>query len=267
MLKQFLCLLLSKFYSKQENELIGHQALPSSQRVTLFTDKSVGDWGTVAQGVAAFDGYLNLTANGTQSGASLVLGTSCLTSCLLYPFATAGANSWVPIAKGDSWRVVGSFSTNISLSLCRTIGGGYKRLIQLVRRASICLSPSSNCLQKRFSRVDTKTLPFKSEGKTRAKSLLLLQTLLNGAIQLRHQVTLPFVFRRLKIRGSELIMSLQECPISQITTGHGSSQRFQSKKETLSFSGYLPKLMFQRLRAGLFLVFVNLKLNKGGATC
>lgn len=35
MLKNVLSLLLSKFYSKQESELVGHQAMPSSSVVRL----------------------------------------------------------------------------------------------------------------------------------------------------------------------------------------------------------------------------------------
>ena len=125
MLKSLLSLLLSKFYSKQESELVGHQALPSTSKTTLFTNKSITNWGTVASGVAASDGFLKLQSNGSGSiRASLFIRTPSLTSISQYPFETADVATWVPIAKGESWEVQGSDSTSISLYLFKTIGGG-----------------------------------------------------------------------------------------------------------------------------------------------
>ena len=268
MLKSLLSLLLSKFYSKTESELVAHQAFPGQESQTLFYGEEVDSWATVGTGVAPFDGYLQLKAQGKAIDGIVEVSGSTVTTAVQFPWATATVTGWTKVAKGETWIVEGCCAQNISLEIFKTIGGGYKALKRFVLQGDgLCLSLSFNCLQKRFSRVDTKTLPFKSEGRTRAKSQLLLQTFLNGAIRLRHQVMSLFEFRRLRIRGSELIMSLPGCPISQITTGHGRLQRFQSKKETLSFSDYRPRLMFQRLRAGLLLAFVNLKLNKGGATC
>ncbi len=129
MLKNVLSLLLSKFYSKQESELVGHQALPASSYTTLFTNKSITSWGDVASGVAANDGYLKLQSNGSGSTtASLMVVTPRLTSIIQYPFGTAGGSAWVPIAKGDAWKVQGSDSTSIALYLYKTIGGGVKLL-------------------------------------------------------------------------------------------------------------------------------------------
>lgn len=269
MLKQWLSLLLSKFYSKQESDLVGHQAMPSENKIVLTPAVlEASHWMDMLNATAVSDGYVVAQASSTaQSGFLAIRQNPNQTIVTGTGEVSQAPTLTLPISKGASFTVLGDKVKNLSVWFVPIIGGGYKRFIQLVRRTSICLSPSFNCLQKRFSRVDTKTLPFKSEGRTRAKSQLLLQTFLNGAIQLRHQVTLPFGFRRLKIRGSELIMSLPGCPISPIITGHGRLQRFQSKKETRSFSDYLPRLMFQRLRAGLLLAFVNLKLNKGGATC
>ena len=46
MLKNILSLLLSKFYSKQESEAVGHQAMPSTQNVALTpTTTSIDGWG------------------------------------------------------------------------------------------------------------------------------------------------------------------------------------------------------------------------------
>lgn len=129
MLKNILSLLLSKFYSKQESEAVGHQALPASSYTTLFTNKTITSWGAVASGVAANDGYLKLQSNGSGSTtAALMVMTPHLTSVIQYPFETAGISAWVPIAKGETWKVQGSDSTSINLYLYKTIGGGYNLL-------------------------------------------------------------------------------------------------------------------------------------------
>lgn len=41
MLKNILSLLLSRFYSKQESELVGHQAMPSTNNVILTPTTTV----------------------------------------------------------------------------------------------------------------------------------------------------------------------------------------------------------------------------------
>lgn len=125
MLKNVLSLLLSKFYSKQESELVGHQAMPSGASTTLLSNAAVSDWVTVSSGVAASDGYLVLTAkNAGNAGASLTLNVGGVArQSLTYPFISAGGNASVPIGKGDSWELSGSYSENITLKLFKTIGG------------------------------------------------------------------------------------------------------------------------------------------------
>lgn len=125
MLKNVLSLLLSRFYSKKESGEVAHQSFPSTGRTTLFTDKTASSWGNVAEGIAAYDGYLKLQSNGSGSTtASLMVVTPRLTSIIQYPFGTAGGSAWVPIAKGETWKVQGSDSTSITLYLYKTIGGG-----------------------------------------------------------------------------------------------------------------------------------------------
>lgn len=126
MLKNILSLLLSRFYSKQESELVGHQAMPSGTSTTLLSNAAISDWGTVSSGVAAADGYLVLTAkNAGNEGASLSLnvGGAAMQS-LTYPFVGAVSNTSAPIGKGDSWTLIGSYSDSITLRLYKTIGGG-----------------------------------------------------------------------------------------------------------------------------------------------
>lgn len=158
MLKNILSLLLSKFYSKQESEAVGHQALPASSYTTLFTNKTITSWGAVASGVAANDGYLKLQSNGSGSTtAALMVMTPRLTSVIQYPFETAGISAWVPIAKGETWKVQGSDSTSINLYLYKTIGGGYK----LLKKYSLlgggqCLNSLSSSLRRSSCRINVR---------------------------------------------------------------------------------------------------------------
>lgn len=133
MLKNVLSLLLSRFYSKKESELVGHQALPSANGTYLFSNKSVSNWGTVSTGVAPYDGFLVLNANGdgTSDSASIFVATPCVKSMITFPFPSAGCSTWAPIAKGEAWAVQGSSAKQISLELCKTIGGGIKLLRNL----------------------------------------------------------------------------------------------------------------------------------------
>ena len=150
MLKNILSLLLSKFYSNEESEAVGHQALPASSYTTLFTNKTITSWGAVASGVAANDGYLKLQSKGSgRATASLSVMPPRLTYVIQYPFETAGSYAWVPIAKGETWEVQGSDSTSINLYLYKTIGGGYQTLKKLILQGGgLCLNSLSSSLRK-----------------------------------------------------------------------------------------------------------------------
>ena len=134
MLKNVLSLLLSRFYSKKESELVGHQALPSANGTYLFSNKSVSNWGTVSTGVAPYDGFLVLNANGdgTSDSASIFVATPCVKSMITFPFPSAGCSTWAPIAKGEAWAVQGSSAKQISLELCKTIGGSWRGGVNLL---------------------------------------------------------------------------------------------------------------------------------------
>ena len=127
MLKQLIQRLLDSRTTPSE---AGHSAMPGSVHTTLLSNASVSDWGTVSTGTAADDGYLVLTAkNGGNEGASLSLNVNGVArQSLTYPFAGAGGNAFTPIAKGSTWALIGSSSTEITLKLFKTIGGGITTL-------------------------------------------------------------------------------------------------------------------------------------------
>lgn len=129
MLKNTLSLLLSKFYSKKESELVGHQAMPSTQNVALTpTTTSIDDWGAVYNGVAPTDGFacIRFTADTATCIASAqtqnvnvfttpqVVGDILLCAC--------------PIAKGQVFTLCARQAKNIECWFTKTIGGGYQAL-------------------------------------------------------------------------------------------------------------------------------------------
>ena len=152
MLKSLLSLLLSKFYSKKESGEVAHQALPSTNGTYLFSNKSVSNWGTVSTGVAPYDGFLVLNANGdgTSDSASIFVSTPCVKSMITFPFPSGGCSTWAPIAKGEAWAVQGSNAKQISLELCKTIGGGYQTLKKLILQGGglCCLKHSYSSLRR-----------------------------------------------------------------------------------------------------------------------
>lgn len=124
MLKNILSLLLSKFYSKQESEAVGHQAMPSTQNVALTpTTTSIDGWGAVYNGVAPTDGFacIRFTADTATCIASAqtqyvnvfttpqVVGDILLCAC--------------PIAKGQVFTLCARQAKNIECWFTKTIGG------------------------------------------------------------------------------------------------------------------------------------------------
>lgn len=124
MLKSLLSLLLSKFYSKTESELVAHQAFPGRESQTLFYGKEVDSWATVGTGVAPFDGYLQLKAQGKAIDGAVGVSGSTVTTVVQFPRAEATVTGWTKVAKGETWNVEGSRAQNISLKIFKTIGGG-----------------------------------------------------------------------------------------------------------------------------------------------
>lgn len=125
MLKNILSLLLSKFYSKQESELVGHQAMPSAQNVALTpTTTSIDGWGALYTGVAPTDGFacIRFTADSATCIASAqsqnvgvfattqVVGDILMCAC--------------PIAKGQVFTLCAREAKNIECWFTKTIGVG-----------------------------------------------------------------------------------------------------------------------------------------------
>lgn len=120
MLKNILSLLLSKFYSKQENDTISHLATPTINNpvnVTLATDAN-------SVIVAPFDGYLNIET--TAEGNPTINVWEALW-CNSTPISPAQAKLFVPVTKGQriQYRITGTIS---QARFVRLVGGGYQTL-------------------------------------------------------------------------------------------------------------------------------------------
>ena len=125
MLKNILSLLLSRFYSKQESELVGHQAMPSTNNVILTPTTTVIDgWSSVFNGVAPTDGFacIRFTAD----------TATCITSAQttnINVFTTPQVVGDIllcacPVAKGQVFTLCARQAKNIECWFTKTIGGG-----------------------------------------------------------------------------------------------------------------------------------------------
>lgn len=155
MLKNILSLLLSRFYSKQESELVGHQAMPSTNNVILTPTTTVIDgWSSVFNGVAPTDGFacIRFTADTATCIASAqttninvfttpqVVGDILLCAC--------------PVAKGQVFTLCARQAKNIECWFTKTIGGGYQTLKNaLLQGGGLCLSHWYSSLQRNSYRT------------------------------------------------------------------------------------------------------------------
>lgn len=150
MLKNILSLLLSRFYSKQESELVGHQAMPSTNNVILTPTTTVIDgWSSVFNGVAPTDGFacIRFTADTATCIASAqttninvfttpqVVGDILLCAC--------------PVAKGQVFTLCARQAKNIECWFTKTIGGGVLLLKNdLLQGGGLCLKTWYSSLRR-----------------------------------------------------------------------------------------------------------------------
>lgn len=132
MLKNILSLLLSKFYSKQESELVGHQAMPSSTWTAISLSQTTSDnWAPIGSYTAPSDGYIQLQGEATADASQLAIRTEnngevrgsfiCRTV-----YQVSGVN--LVVAKGQTCLLLSSHSKNIKARFYQIIGGGIKLL-------------------------------------------------------------------------------------------------------------------------------------------
>lgn len=111
MLKNILSLLLSKFYSKQESEAVGHQAMPElSQYIDLTSNATTNVENTY---VAPTDGYFVCATKGGEWSGVNVWGTLDVG----VPGANGGGKFSMPVTKGSYVSLGGNHVKDVELRL------------------------------------------------------------------------------------------------------------------------------------------------------
>lgn len=133
MLKSLLSLLLSKFYSKQESEAVGHQAMPSPSNTVITPSKTeCTTWSDAHIGIAPADGYLYVTGRTTNTDGFLQI-SSDTTEIAATTFGNTDKDIRLlfPFAKGQAMKVTAKSLKSIYLRFSSSIGGGIKLLRNL----------------------------------------------------------------------------------------------------------------------------------------
>lgn len=126
MLKQWLSLLLSKFYSKQESDLVGHQAMPSENKIVLTPAVlEASHWMDMLNATAVSDGYVVAQASSTAQNGFLAIRQNPNQTVVT---GTGNVNQvpilTLPISKGMSFTVLGDKVKNLSVWFVPIIVGG-----------------------------------------------------------------------------------------------------------------------------------------------
>lgn len=135
MLKNILSLLLSKFYSKKESELVGHQATPSGSYVDFTLSKTEtntpGTTEEVLNTIAPCDGYLFARGRSLTENHRLLLVTRAGMYMNAYGKGITTQGS-VVVYKGENISVSASSMTDLKVRLYKFVGsvsgGGIKLL-------------------------------------------------------------------------------------------------------------------------------------------
>lgn len=143
MLKNTLSLLLSKFYSKKESELVGHQAMPSPSNtvITPSIKTECTTWSDAHIGIAPADGYLYVTGRTTNTDGFLQI-SSDTTEIAATTFGNTDKDIRLlfPLAKGQAMKVTAKSLKSIYLRFSSSIGGVSDLKNALLQGGGLCLS-------------------------------------------------------------------------------------------------------------------------------
>lgn len=178
MLKNILSLLLSRFYSKQENEAVAQQAMPSRSIVALVpTETSIDLWGVVFEGTAPTNGYASISFTASSD--------FCIASAQSYEAQTFSSPKvagdilrvMCPVAKGRKFILCARNAKNITCEFIETIGGGYQVLKNaLLQGGGLCLNSLSSSLRRSSCRVKDRGFNTQSVHHLRRSTSLSLKT-------------------------------------------------------------------------------------------
>lgn len=277
MLKNLMRLLLSKFYSKQESEAVGHQAMPSPSNtvITPSIKTECTTWSDAHIGIAPADGYLYVTGRTTNTDGFLQI-SSDTTEIAATTFGNTDKDIRLlfPLAKGQAMKVTAKSLKSIYLRFSSSIGGGYQTLKKLILQGGglCCLKHSYNSLRR------------SSSSTRKAKSLLLLPQRLILTRNTQQGLTAPTNGATLSQLPLTAGLELKENALRLFTLMSALTRMLCDKasidRAVLSrvFAEYrrVPKSITCSRLAGLFLRDVSflfpvtapqLNLAKGGVSC
>lgn len=155
MLKSLLSLLLSKFYSKQESEAVGHQAMPSVSAISLSPiTSSVTDWAPVYEGIAPTDGYAAITFTADTDNCIAAAQTTNINTFSTPQVKGDVLTAACPVAKGQPFGLYAREAHDIACWFTKTIGGGYQALKKLILQGGgLCLKTWFSSLRRSSCRV------------------------------------------------------------------------------------------------------------------
>ena len=133
MLKSLLSLLLSKFYSKKESETVGHQSMPSNEKIDITAHPGeIESWTIFATYTTPTDGYVSIRAESYKNTAAIQISTGSEDKMPSIFTAANNPGEWlqtvIPVSKGVSVRLQGGGIKNVGSFFSKTIGGGIRFL-------------------------------------------------------------------------------------------------------------------------------------------
>lgn len=139
MLKNILRLLLSKFYSKKESELVSHQAFPSDSEIGIYLAPSDGETIKELTYVPPYDGYIVLRDTGYPKTNSEVITDGYAEGINRGLVGSIDFINMTPVVKGKSVLLRYCGTTPLG-QFIRSIGGGYQALKLVLQGDGLCLS-------------------------------------------------------------------------------------------------------------------------------
>lgn len=265
MLKKTLSLLLSKFYSKKESELVGHQAMPSTTSITLTpTTTSITDWGSVCQGVAPTDGYaaIRFTANSSFCIASAqapqvnVFTTPQNTGDILMAACPVAKGQHFVLCARNAKNIVCWFVKNIGamgggkvLILCGGVLCRLKHLSSSLRRSSLLIRKDKSLHSLRLQLIGVSKFPQvgmeQINGPTPLQLLLTVGSELKGfaqALSIWMSVLTKTTFAKVVIETPVLSRAYAECPRERRLTTFSRPVALLLRERFCSFQLTAPQL-------------------------
>ena len=122
-LVSYLKALCSRFYSKNESELVGHQAMPGDSTIEYFKGDCDAEWADVYSFVAPTDGYVSCNATSTSKDSAVTIIGNQLSDNITFPWANSKIGTQVPIKKGTQVSVYASSVKGVVVGFVKTGGG------------------------------------------------------------------------------------------------------------------------------------------------